>query len=75
MGGLSNGLILDHHVPKTVGSQIGKHILCTSCGVVEQPDHHYGDDLVLEYDVVVMMCCFTVFHLQSLQLFAIDDEQ
>ena len=34
------------HEPKTEGLQIGDHRLNTSCGVVEWPDHHRGDDLV-----------------------------
>ena len=33
-------------VPQPEGSQIGDHRLRTSCGVVERPDHHYGDDCV-----------------------------
>ena len=58
MGALSNGPIHDPHVlltPKPGGqkaplwncSQIGDHRLSTSCGVVEQPNHHCGDDLGL----------------------------
>ena len=33
--------------PQTEGSQIGDHRLSTACGVVERPDHHCGDDLVV----------------------------
>ena len=33
--------------PQTVGLQIADHGLSTSCGVVERPDHHCGDDLVI----------------------------
>ena len=35
------------HVPQIEGSHIGDHILSTSCGVVERPDHHCGNDLVI----------------------------
>ena len=31
---------------QTEGPQIGDHRWSTSCGVVERPDHHCGDDLV-----------------------------
>ena len=47
MGGLPDELIPDSHVPLTEGSQIGDHRLSTSCEVVERPDHHCGDYLVL----------------------------
>ena len=40
------------HVPQTVGSQIGNHRSSTSCGVVERPDHHYGEDLVNTFHTV-----------------------
>ena len=33
-------------VPLRNCSQIGDHKLNTSCGVVDRPDHHCGDDLV-----------------------------
>ena len=48
MAGLLNELIPYPHVgpTKTMGSQIGDHGLSTSCGVVERPDSHCGDDLV-----------------------------
>ena len=51
MGELSNAPISDPHVPHTNGLQIGDNRLSTSCGVVEQPDHHCGDDLVLNSDI------------------------
>ena len=47
MGRLSNESIPDFHLPKTEKLQIGDHRLSTSFGVVEQPDHHCGDDLVI----------------------------
>ena len=47
MGRLSNGPIPDSHVSQTEGLQIGDHRLSTSCGVVDRPDHHCGDDLVI----------------------------
>ena len=40
-------LIPDPYLTQTKGSQIGNPRLSTSCGVVEWPDHHCGDDLVL----------------------------
>ena len=40
---------LDPYVPQTEGLQIGDHRTRTSCGVVERPDHHCGDDLVCSY--------------------------
>ena len=46
MGGLPNELIPIPTYPQTEGSQIGDNRLSTSCGVVERPDHHCGDDLV-----------------------------
>ena len=45
----THGRTIDYptpHVPQTEGSQIGDRRLSTSCGVVEWPDHHCGDDLV-----------------------------
>ena len=47
MGGLSNEPVPDSHVAQTEVSQIGDHRLSTSCGIVERPNHHCGDDLVL----------------------------
>ena len=41
-----NAPIPDPHVPQTDGLQIGDHRLNTSCGVVERPAYHCGDDLV-----------------------------
>ena len=35
------------HVSQTEGSQSGDHRLITLCGIIEQPDHHCGDDHVL----------------------------
>ena len=35
-----------HHVHQTDGPQISDRRLSTSCGVVDRPDHHCGDDLV-----------------------------
>ena len=59
MGGLSNGPIPYPHAPLThTGgskspplnfSQIGDCRLSTLCGVVERPDHHCDDDLVLNF--------------------------
>ena len=46
MGELTNVCIPDPHVHQTVGLQIGDHRFSASCGVVERPDHHCGDDLV-----------------------------
>ena len=43
--------IHDPHVLKTEGFQIGDHRLSTWCGVVEWPDHHCGDDLVLLFSL------------------------
>ena len=34
-----------YRIPQTERSQIGDHRLNTSCGVVERPDHHCGDNL------------------------------
>ena len=47
MGRLPNELIPDPHVPQINGSQIFDRRLSTSCRVVERPDHHCGDDLVV----------------------------
>ena len=47
MSGLPNELLPDPHVLQTEESLIGDHKLSTSRGVVERPDHHCGDDLVL----------------------------
>ena len=47
MGGLSNEPIPDSHAPQTGGLQFGDHRLSTLCGVIEQPDHHCGDDLII----------------------------
>ena len=44
---LPNQPVADPHVHQTEGLQIGDHILSISCAVVERPDHHCGDDLVL----------------------------
>ena len=44
MDGLPNVAIPEAHVPQTEGSQIGDH---GSCGIVERPDQHCGDDLML----------------------------
>ena len=44
MGGLSNEPIPDLYLPQTEGTQIGDYRFNTSCGVVERPDHHCGDD-------------------------------
>ena len=53
MGGLSNAPIPDHHVPANPPNRgVEKSPfeiaakLSTSCGVVERPDHHCGDDLL-----------------------------
>ena len=48
MGGLSKGPISDPTsiYPQLEGSQIGDTRLSTSCGIVEQPEHRCGDDLV-----------------------------
>ena len=48
MSGLRDELIPDPRVLQTEGSQISDHILSTSCGIVERPGHHCGDDLVIE---------------------------
>ena len=46
-GRITNALIPGLHVPQTNDSQIGGHRLSTSWRVVEHPDHHCGDDLVV----------------------------
>ena len=46
MSQLPNAPIPDSYVPQTEALQIGDHKLSISCGVVERPDHHCGDDLV-----------------------------
>ena len=53
MGELPNAPIPDPHVPKTEGLQIGDHRLSISYAVVEQLDHHCGDNLV-------MLCFFCI---------------
>ena len=47
MGELPNATILDSHVSQTAGLQIGDYRLNISCAVVERPDHHCGDHLVV----------------------------
>ena len=69
MGGLSNWPIPDPHlpggrkVPLWNCSQIGNHILSTSRGVVERPDHHCGDDLV-PHPRVYFFSVFSSYFLQ-----------
>ena len=43
----TNALFPDPHELQIEGLQNGDHSLSTSCGVVERPDNHCGDDLVL----------------------------
>ena len=43
----------DRKVPLRNCSQIGNYRLSTSCGVVERPDHHCGDDLVITGFMIV----------------------
>ena len=53
MGGLANGSSRSH-VPQAEGSHIGDNRLSTSCGVVQRPDHHSGDDLVQQPNGVLI---------------------
>ena len=55
MVGLSNEPIPDRRLSQTEGLQICWHRfnLSISCGVVEQPDHHFGDDLVIRLSQIV----------------------
>ena len=46
MGKLPNVPIPDPHLPQTEWLEIGDHTL-SICAVVERPDHHCGDDLVV----------------------------
>ena len=63
MCGLSNEPIPEPTRTPNRGSQIGDHRLSTSCGVVERPDQHCGDDLVLHIHLFVMNKCDNTFKM------------